>query len=88
MPVVQSKERVKSLDPKKSGHEGTLLIRNHKEKYHLFIVYFIFFSNVSWLVSASAPWSSILLDKFNEALATLTEDVNVSYFIRNPKDEG
>lgn len=34
------------------------------------------------------PWSSILSDMFNRALAALTGGVNVSYFIRNPKEEG
>ena len=35
-----------------------------------------------------ARWKSALLDMFHGALAALTEGVNVSYFIRNPKEEG
>lgn len=58
--------------------------------------------NMSWVLSASFPffsymwvyacvctwWPSILSDVFNRALAALTEGVNVSYFIRNPQEEG
>ena len=39
-------------------------------------------------VNVCAPRPSILSDMFNRALAALTEGVNVSYFIRNPKEEG
>ncbi len=39
-------------------------------------------------VNVCATWPSILSDMFNRVLAALTEGVNVSYFIRNPKEEG
>lgn len=39
-------------------------------------------------VCVCVPRSSILSDMFNRALAALTGGVNVSYFIRNPKEEG
>lgn len=47
-----------------------------------------FFSYKSVCVIVCVPWSSILSDMFNRVLAAVTEGVNVSYFIRNPKEEG
>lgn len=50
------------------------------------IVWLISFSSVS--ESVCVLWPSIISDMFNRALAALTVGVNVSYFIRNPKEEG
>lgn len=68
------------------GHEGALLVMTWMEKQEQSIVWLIFFSCAS--ENVRAPWPSILSDMFNSALAALTGGVNVSYFIRNPKEEG
>lgn len=52
------------------------------------LVNFLFLVRMSVCVCVCMLWPSILSDKFNRALAALTGGVNVSYFIRNPKEEG
>lgn len=70
-------------------HAGALLVLSQMENHEQGIVWLIsFFSCLSVRVSACASQPSILSDMFNRALAALTEGVNVSYFIRNPKEEG
>ncbi len=60
------------------------------EKHDRGIVWLIFVSSVCECVCVNvcAAWPSLLSDMFNRALAALTKGVNVSYFIRNPKEEG
>lgn len=66
------------------GHEDALLVTLWTEHHERGIVGFISFFVC---VCVCEPWSSILSDMFNRVLAVLTEAVNVSYFIRNPKEE-